>query len=78
MAFFGLSKDEENGKLACFAYVPETLEQEGVNADQWVSEALRACNGKGGGKGVMAVGSSTHLELAGEALIAAQAYASKQ
>lgn len=74
MAFIVFSKDEQTGRLLCFAHVPKGVQGKGLRAGEWVSRALEACDGKGGGKDDAAVGTSPQLDKYEAAVAAAQAY----
>lgn len=68
------SKDEQTGRVMCLAHVPEQVQAKGLRAAEWVSKALAACGGKGGGKDDAAMGTSAQLDKFDAAVAAAEAH----
>ena len=64
LAFMGVSEEEagSGGKVLCFAVVPESLNEKGLKADEWVKETLSAFGGRGGGRPSNAQGQAPSCE----------------
>ncbi|MCK4871409.1 MAG: alanine--tRNA ligase [Phycisphaerales bacterium] len=69
------SGDEEAGKVAIIARVPEALIKRGLKAGDWVRTAAQACGGKGGGRPDSAQAGGKELCKLPEALDAAIRFA---
>jgi alanyl-tRNA synthetase len=52
LAFLGITEEEvgSGGVTVAFAMVPDSLVEQGFQADLWVLAALESCGGRGGGK----------------------------
>lgn len=72
---FFFSVDEAKGQLTGVADTPQSVIDRGLNAKEWVSAALAACGGKGGGRPTQAQGKSKKPELKGEGIAAAEKFA---
>ena len=74
LAFMGISEEEmgSGGKVLCFAVVPPSLNEQGLNANEWVKETLATVGGRGGGKPVNAQGQAPSCDDV-DALIASGA-----
>jgi alanyl-tRNA synthetase len=57
LSFLGICADEQAQKIAVFAVVTPEMRAQGLQANQWVVEAMRDTGGKGGGKADAAQGS---------------------
>jgi len=73
-----LSPDEEAGKVAVMAAVPEGLVKRGLNAGEWLRETVAVLGGKGGGRPDSAQGAGPELGKVKEAIGAARGAAMKK
>ena len=73
LAFLGISKSEVDDKVLCFSWVPEE-HVSAVKANEWVSNTLEVCGGRGGGKPNMAQGSAAGAGGAAAALVEAKKF----
>jgi len=75
LSFLCISADEE--KITVFAKVTDEAQKTGLKANEWVSTALVACGGRGGGKPGMAQGSGSDLSKLGDVQAEAKKLISK-
>ncbi len=63
LSFLGISEDDDK-KLTIFAHVTDEAQRSGLNANEWISAAMKTTSGRGGGKASSAQGSipSTNLD----------------
>jgi alanyl-tRNA synthetase len=78
MAFMGLSEEEPGGRLLAFALVPESLQETGFKADEWVRSTLQVCGGRGGGKPGSAQGQAKECDDMDKVLLEAKNFAESQ
>ena len=69
--------DDEAGKVALAARVPDALIKQGLKAGDWVREAAKVCGGGGGGRPDMAQAGGKDPSKVGEAMDAARAFTEK-
>ncbi|KAL7439838.1 hypothetical protein ACHAXM_006894 [Skeletonema potamos] len=52
LAFMGISEEEvgSGGKILCFAIVPDSVQETGLKANEWLNDVLESVGGRGGGK----------------------------
>lgn len=52
LAFMGISEEEvgSGGKILCFAIVPDSVQESGLKANEWLKDVLDSVGGRGGGK----------------------------
>eukprot|EP00814_Leptocylindrus_danicus_P020097 CAMPEP_0116044182 /NCGR_PEP_ID=MMETSP0321-20121206/26853_1 /TAXON_ID=163516 /ORGANISM="Leptocylindrus danicus var. danicus, Strain B650" /LENGTH=340 /DNA_ID=CAMNT_0003525241 /DNA_START=190 /DNA_END=1209 /DNA_ORIENTATION=- len=79
-AFLGISEEEvgSGGKVLCFAVVPQVMiDDNGMNASDWINETLKVIGGRGGGRPANAQGQAPQCTSEDVALLvqAANAYA---
>merc|ERR1712232_265244 len=82
-AFLGISEEEvgSGGKVLCFAMVPQgMIDDNGMNASDWINETLKVVGGRGGGRPVNAQGQAPQCTSEDVSLLvqAANAYASEK
>jgi alanyl-tRNA synthetase len=75
VAFMAVSVIEDKIHLSCI--VPESVAATGFTANAWMTEALEAVGGRGGGKGATAQGQVADTSKLGETIAAANAAAAK-
>jgi alanyl-tRNA synthetase len=73
-----LSPDEGEGKVAVVASVPDVLVKRGLNAGEWLREAVAVLGGKGGGRPDMAQGAGPEVGKVREAIAAARTAATRK
>ena len=72
-----LAELADGGKVAIVARVPESLNERGLKAGDWVRETAQACGGSGGGKADMAQAGGKDPSRIPEAAERATNYASE-
>eukprot|EP00986_Skeletonema_menzelii_P011865 scaffold6237_cov153-Skeletonema_menzelii.AAC.11 len=52
LAFMGISEEEvgSGGKVLCFTIVPDSVQESGLKANEWLKDVLDSVGGRGGGK----------------------------
>ena len=53
LAFMGISEEEvgSGGKILCFAIVPDSVQESGLNANEWLKDVLDSVGGRGRERG---------------------------
>ena len=74
VAVLALSVDEDGGKVACYAAVPEA-EVGALPANTWLQSVLKEVGGRGGGKPAAAQGSGSEVDGVPKAIETAKAIA---
>jgi alanyl-tRNA synthetase len=72
------SADEDGGKVAIIARVPDAMIEQGLKAGDWVRAAAEACGGKGGGRPDAAQAGGKQPEKLPDALEAAKGFAAEK
>ena len=77
MAFLGVSEEDpgSGGKLMAFAFVPDSLVEDGFKADEWIRSTLESCGGRGGGKPGNAQGQAQECSDVDAVIAAANSFA---
>lgn len=80
LAFLGITEEEagSGGVTVAFAIVPDSLVEQGFQANNWVLAALESCGGRGGGKPGSAQGQAKSCSDVKAVVDAAHSFAQKE